>query len=319
MREKGQTLGLMAEVGETGLVFDIQRFSIHDGPGIRTTVFLKGCPLACPWCHNPESQAAAPELMLWPGRCIRCEACLPVCPHGAIALAVDEGGRRTVTDPARCELCAACVDACYAGAREMVGQWMTVGEVLAEVVRDVPFYDQSGGGVTFSGGEPLAQPEFLSALLQACRAREIDTTVDTCGYAPWGVVDEVRRYVGLFLYDLKLMDDTRHRQLTGVSNEPILDNLQRLAAGGQRLRVRVPVIPGLNDDEANLRALGATVAALPGPVGIDLLAYHPTARDKYQRLNRAYPLATLQAPTEKQMATVAARLRLFGINVRIGG
>jgi pyruvate formate lyase activating enzyme len=309
----------MAEVGEAGLVFDIQRFSIHDGPGIRTTVFLKGCPLACPWCHNPESQSSSLELMLWPGRCIACESCLAACPHGAITLVEDEGERRIVTDLGRCRLCASCVEACYAGAREIVGRRMTVGEVLAEVVRDVAFYDQSGGGVTFSGGEPLAQPEFLSALLQACRAREIHTTVDTCGYAPWRVVDAVRRYVDLFLYDLKLMDDARHRQITGVSNEPILDNLRRLAAGGQRLRVRVPVIPGLNDDEANLQALGATVADLPGGVGIDLLAYHPTARDKYQRLHRAYPLEPLQPPTEDQMAAVAARLRAFGNEVQIGG
>lgn len=309
----------MAEVGETGLVFDIQRFSIHDGPGIRTTVFLKGCPLACPWCHNPESQAASPELMFWAGRCILCEACLPVCPHGAISVTVDEGARRIVTDPARCQLCGECVAACYAGARELVGRWMTVGEVLAEVTRDVPFYDQSGGGVTISGGEPLAQPEFLTGLLQACRAQDIHTAVDTCGYAPWPVVDQVRPYVDLFLYDLKLMDNARHRQVTGVSNEAILGNLQRLAAGGHRLRVRVPVIPGLNDDEANLQALGATVAALPGAVGVDLLAYHPTARDKYRRLDRAYFLDTLQAPTEGQMAAVAARLRALGNDVKLGG
>jgi pyruvate formate lyase activating enzyme len=309
----------MAEVGKTGLVFDIQRFSIHDGPGIRTTVFLKGCPLACPWCHNPESQASTPELMLWPGRCIACEACLAACSHGAISIEVHARERRIVTDLARCRLCAECVDACYAGAREIVGRTMTVGEVMLEVQRDVAFYDQSGGGVTFSGGEPLAQAEFLSALLRDCRAQEIHTAVDTCGYAPWSVIDEVRPYVGLFLYDLKLMDDARHRQITGVSNAPILDNLQRLAACGHRLRVRMPVIPGLNDDEANLQALGAFVAALPGAVGVDLLAYHPTARDKYQRLNRAYPLGDLQPPPESQMVAVAARLRAFGNDVRLGG
>jgi pyruvate formate lyase activating enzyme len=309
----------MAAVGEAGLVFDIQRFSIHDGPGIRTTVFLKGCPLACPWCHNPESQATTPELIFWPGRCIGCEACLIACPHGALSIAIEEGARRIVTNAAHCQLCAGCVDACYAGAREIVGRRMTVGEVLVEVARDVPFYDQSGGGVTFSGGEPLAQPEFLAGLLRACRAREIGTAVDTCGYAPWSVVDRVRPYVDLFLYDLKLMDDARHRQVTGVSNELILDNLQRLAAAGHRLRARVPVIPGLNDDEANIDALGAFVAALPGAVSVDLLAYHPTARDKYQRLGRDYPLEALQPPTERQMAAVAARLRAFGTSVRLGG
>ncbi len=309
----------MAEVGETGLVFDIQRFSIHDGPGIRTTVFLKGCPLACSWCHNPESQATTPELMIWPSRCIVCGACLAICPHGAISSRADGGEPRLVTDPQRCRLCAECVEVCYAEAREIVGRPMTVEEVLSRVERDVPFYDQSGGGITFSGGEPLAQPEFLYALLRACRAREIHTAVDTCGYAPWRVVDQLRPYVDLFLYDLKVMDDAHHRRITGVSNEPILENLRALAATGQRIRVRVPVIPGVNDDEANVQALGAFVAALPGAVGIDLLAYHPTARDKYQRLNRAYPLEYLQPPSESEMAAVAARLREFGNDVKVGG
>lgn len=309
----------MAEAAQTGLVFDIQRYSIHDGPGIRTTVFLKGCPLACPWCHNPESQTAGPELMLWPDRCILCESCLATCPQGAISSSGGEPERRVRTDLQRCRLCGECVEACVAGAREIVGRLMTVEEVLSRVERDLPFYDQSGGGVTFSGGEPLAQPEFLSALLQACRALEIHTTVDTCGYAPWHVVDHLRSCVDLFLYDLKLMDEARHYKITGVSNEPILENLRALAAAGQRLRVRVPVIPGVNDDRANVHALGAFVAALPGQIGIDLLPYHATARDKYRRLGRTYPLLDLQPATESHMTAVAARLRALGNDVRIGG
>jgi len=307
--------GVMPQPSQTGLVFDIQRFSIHDGPGIRTTVFLKGCPLHCPWCHNPESQAPVPELLLWPERCIGCAACLDACRHGAIA----RDGTGVITDLALCTACGACAEACYAEARVLVGRTMSVAQVMAEVERDVVFYDQSGGGVTLSGGEPLAQSDFLLALLRALRRRGLHTALDTCGHAPWQVLDRVRPYVDLFLYDLKLMDDARHRRITGVSNATILDNVRALAAAGHRLRLRVPIIPGVNDDEANVRALGAFAAALPGLDGVDLLAYHPTARDKYRRLNRNYPLPDLHPPSESDMAVVAQRLRAAGNDVRIGG
>jgi pyruvate formate lyase activating enzyme len=313
----------MSESSETGLVFDIQRFSIHDGPGIRTTVFMKGCPLHCSWCHNPESQAPVPQLLLYPERCIGCAACLEACQYGAIV----SGPGGTTTDLALCAACGACTEACYAEARVLAGRAMTVDQVMAEVERDVAFYDQSGGGVTFSGGEPLAQPGFLLALLQAARRRGLHTALDTCGYAPWPVLDRVRPYVDVFLYDLKLMDDARHREATGVSNEVILDNARALAAAGHRLRLRVPLIPGVNDDDANLRALAVFAAALSGVEGglegglqgIDLLAYHPTAREKYRRLNRAYPLPDLEPPSGDDLAAVVQRLRAAGNDVRIGG
>jgi pyruvate formate lyase activating enzyme len=303
--------------GGTGCIFDVQRFSIHDGPGIRTTVFFKGCPLRCHWCHNPESQASQPELMLWPNRCIGCRACLAACRHGAIR---DGGeGHRPITDTAQCVACGACVEVCYAKAREMVGRTVTVDEILSLVERDLAFYDQSGGGASFSGGEPLAQPAFLSALLQGCRERGIHTTLDTCGHAPWEVLDRVRGFVDLFLYDLKIVDDARHRQVTGTSNRLILDNLRGLSERGHQIVVRVPVIPGVNDDTGHLTAIAAFAATLPHLAGVALLPYHPTARDKYRRLGRTYDLDDVPPPSQDQLAALATVLRRQGLRVKIGG
>jgi pyruvate formate lyase activating enzyme len=298
-----------------GFIFDIKRFSIHDGPGIRTTVFFKGCPLACRWCHNPESQSSLQELILRPNRCIRCGACLSACPHGATFQ--EDGEYRVAT--AECQLCGTCVEVCYAEAREIVGRSMTVAEVMDQVERDVAFYDQSGGGVTFSGGEPLAQPEFLQAVVQASRGRGIHTAVDTCGYAPWPVLEGLLPYVDLFLYDLKLMDDEEHRRFTGVSNRPVLENLRALAGAGQAIVLRVPVIPGVNDGLENVRALADFAASLPHLRGIDLLPYHPTAVEKYERLNRAYSLAALRPPAPEDVAQIAQVLGRPGVPVRIGG
>ena len=298
-----------------GIVFDIQRYSIHDGPGIRTTVFLKGCPLHCPWCHNPESQAAEPELMLLSGRCISCGACATACESGA-AYAV---GDAVLTDRERCTCCGACVEICPTQAREMVGQDMSVGEVMAQIERDTVFYDQSGGGVTFSGGEPLAQPEFLLELLEACRQREIHTALDTCGQAPWEVLDTVRHYVDLFLYDVKATDDETHRRLTGQSNAEIMQNLRNLSRAGHRIVLRVPIVPTVSDDVRHVRQIGALAASLPHLEGIDLLPYHHTGSDKYERVNRLYSLPDLRPPGEDRMSQLQGILSSFGLNVRVGG
>jgi len=323
----------------TGTVFDIRRYSIYDGPGIRTVVFLKGCPLRCWWCHNPESQSSEPELIVRENRCIRCGACIEACPQDAIAwpekrtrTSADERGLPVsigegvqpgmdyrnevpVTDWERCERCGTCVGACFADARELIGREMTVADVMAEIERDVAFYDESGGGVTLSGGEPLMQREFTLALLRACKAREIHTALDTCGFAAWSVLEDIRPYVDLFLYDLKLLDDTRHREVTGVPVGPILANLRALSERGHAIRLRVPVIPGINDDDDSLRRITAFAASLPRLDGIDLLPYHATAADKYARMNKPYRLAGARPLSDERMAEIVGIVHKYGLRV----
>jgi pyruvate formate lyase activating enzyme len=289
----------------TGTVFDIRKFSIHDGPGIRTTVFLKGCPLRCAWCHNPESQSAEPELIMRSNRCLQCGACVEACPKDAIRLDTDG----PITDQGRCERCGLCVDACFSGARKLAGRELTVAQVMAEIERDRPFYDESGGGATFSGGEPLRQPEFLSELLISCRTQEIHTALDTCGYAPWSVLDRIRPYVDLFLYDIKTMAEAQHRALTGVSNRMILENLRALSELGHAIVLRVPVIPGINDGTDNIRAIGSLAAHLPSVMWIELLPYHRIGVEKYGRIARPYSLPEIHPPSQERIAAISRILQ----------
>jgi pyruvate formate lyase activating enzyme len=299
----------------TGNVYDIIKFSTRDGPGIRTTVFFKGCPLSCWWCHNPESQSIHPQLMFRPNLCAQCLACLSVCEQGAISAA--DGAVSTDLD--KCTLCEACAQVCCTDAREIVGREMTVTQVMAEIERDIAFYDESGGGVTFSGGEPLLQRDFLLALLQACKEKDIHTAVDTSGFAPWKVLESIAPYVDLFLYDLKTMDDARHREFTGVSNALILRNLRSLAERGYTLAVRVPIVPGVNDDEDAIRQIGAFAAALPHLSGVSLLPYHRAGVEKYRRLHQAYKLPQTRPPSDERMSELVRTLQGFGLQVKIGG
>jgi pyruvate formate lyase activating enzyme len=298
-----------------GIVFDIKRYSIHDGPGIRTTIFFKGCPLSCWWCHNPESQSPTIEMIFRPNRCIHCGACLVACEQGAISWE----GEEPLTDRKKCTRCRSCAAACYAEARQCVGRELTVAQVMAEIERDIAFYDESGGGVTISGGEPLWQADFALALLQACKRQEMHTAVDTCGFATWETVDRLREYTDLFMYDLKLLDDARHRQFTGVSNKLILQNMQALSQHGHHIVLRVPVIPGINDDDESMRQIGAFAAALPHLDKVDLLPYHHIAVDKYVRLDRTYRLSATRPPSDERLAEMAHLLRQFGLAVRMGG
>lgn len=300
---------------KTGIIFDIKKFAIHDGPGIRTTVFFKGCPLRCGLCHNPESQAFEPEVLYREGRCTKCGACLTACPNEARTL-VDS---YPVRDEKKCTKCGACLLACPAEAVEIVGREVTVDEVMKEIEQDIVFYDESSGGATFSGGEPLSQPEFLDALLEACEAQGIHTAVDTSGHANFETVRRIRGKTGLFLYDLKLIDREKHRAFTGVSNEGILENLRELSDQGADVILRVPLIPGVNDDEASLSDIGAFAASLKHRHPVDLLPYHTAGMEKYKRLNRTYLLPEVAPPSKERLAHAAGILRGSGLEVKIRG
>ncbi|UCH90255.1 MAG: glycyl-radical enzyme activating protein, partial [Thermoplasmata archaeon] len=285
----------------TGFVFDIKKYAIHDGPGIRTTVFFKGCPLHCQWCQNPESWKREPELGLRTGRCVRCGQCVEICTHQATTLTEDQPS----TDANKCKLCGECVDACMAGAREIIGQEMTVGEVMVEVEKDVVFYDQSNGGVTFSGGEPLMQPEFLLALLNKSQTQGIHTAVDTSCYAEQQIIETVANKTDLFLCDLKHMDSNMHERFTGVGNNLILDNIKRLSEAGKEIIIRFPVIPGFNDDHGNIEATGQFAASLPHISKVDVLAYNRGGKEKSTRLSADYKLMQAEPPKDDKISSIA--------------
>ena len=284
----------------SGRVFDVQRFSLHDGPGIRTVVFLKGCPLRCAWCANPESQRAAPEIAWFEILCAGCGRCAEACSRSAIGM---DGGRPR-TDRRVCTACGDCAAACSRGARRLMGREVTVAEIMAEVRRDAPFFRRSGGGVTFSGGEPLTQPAFLLECLQRCRRWGYHTAVETCGQARWDDLREAASVTDLFLYDIKELDSERHAGLTGLGNELILENLEKLLETGADVTIRVPVVPGANDDRASLEALAAFVAGHPSLHRVELLPGHALAAHKYAALDLAPP--ELEKPDPTALERVAA-------------
>jgi pyruvate formate lyase activating enzyme len=295
----------------SGLVFDVKHYAVHDGPGLRTTVFLKGCPLRCEWCHSPESQSPAQEIMVDGDRCIGCGACVANCPRGAIS----EPG---LIDRAACDGCGLCAEGCYADALELIGRRMTVAEVLAEVERDRLLIEVSGGGVTLSGGEPASQPEFASALLRGLKDHGYHTALDTSGQCNWGTLRGLLDDVDLVLYDVKHMDPAMHLKYTGASNELIVGNLERTLALGKRVWIRVPLIPGVNDDDAHLRRMGEYLGTL-GAESVQVLPYHVLGVPKYEGLGRVYGLGGLAPHGGGRLREVRDLLRGYCGNVIVKG
>jgi len=298
---------------ETGTIFDVKHFAVHDGPGIRTTIFLKGCPLRCLWCHSPESQSPRPEVAYYPNLCIGCGACVEACPNGAQTLGTPKILRELCTGVGRC------AEECYAGATVIYGREASVGEMLGEVDKDRLLYETSGGGVTLSGGEPAMQPGFASALLGALKARGYHTALDTCGHAAWRILERVITDADLVLYDLKHMDTLIHRELTGVPSELIQSNLRRVAESGKTLVVRVPVVPGHNDSPENFAAMAGFLGGLQGVEAVELLPYHNLGSPKYVALGREYPLEGLRSPEPEELGELASLLEAEGLRIVIEG
>ncbi|MEW8979896.1 MAG: glycyl-radical enzyme activating protein [Symbiobacterium sp.] len=290
----------------TGLILDVQRFSLHDGPGIRTTVFLKGCPLRCLWCHNPESQQRRVQYSFDYGKCTLCLQEGHECPNG-VSLGPDGAvlHDRTAIDPST-------FDRCPYPAGAVLGRERTAEDVLAEVMRDQAYYRRSGGGLTLSGGEPMAQFDFALALARAAKAEGLHVCLDTCGHAPWEQYAAIAPYVDLFLYDYKATDPALHRRLTGAGNEDILANLDALMQAGARVILRCPLVPGVNDDPAHLDGIAALARRYPGLAGVEIMAYHAMGHHKALRVGQRAPLAGLPTAAEAQKAAWLAALHSRG-------
>ena len=307
-----------ADLSVQGLLLDIDKFASHDGPGIRTTVFLKGCPISCLWCHSPESRLNQPELIYQDERCNACWLCLAECPHNALRESISDEKMVAVLDRALCDVCGKCVEVCYPGALKVAGTQVTVGELVAQVEKDKPYFRASGGGVTLSGGEPAQQAKFAYHFLRACQEKEIHTALETTGYAKWGVIASLAEVTDLFLFDIKVIDPASHQKFTGVPNKIILDNLQKLAGIAREIHVRVPCISGVNDSLAQIEGTARFVASI-GLSQIVLLPYNSAAGAKYAWLGREFALSDTETQDDHYMNNLADICRQAGLQVQIGG
>lgn len=301
---------------QTPLIFDIKRYAINDGPGIRIVIFLKGCNLNCAWCHNPESISTETERMYAPAKCIRCGTCVEACPEKAITLTSDG----IITNADLCNMTGRCAEVCPTKAIEMSGYSMSIDHIMNEIEKERVFFDQSGGGVTFSGGEPMLHHEFLIQLLDECGRRKIHRAIDTAGLVNTEILLEVAKRTDLFLYDLKMMDSEKHRKWVGVPNEKILENLKMLAATGANITIRIPLIGGINDDAENMEATAKLIVELSGEKKeVNLLPYHKIAPTKYQKLGRPEEFQLLEEPTKEAQMQAIAIFQEYGIRANIGG
>lgn len=296
-----------------GTIINIQRFAIHDGPGIRTTVFMKGCPLHCWWCHNPESQSFKPEYAYDPLKCIVCGDCVLSCSEQA-----NHFEDRLVHNYENCSLCGDCAGNCPTNAIEIIGRELSVQSVMETIEKDRIFFEESGGGVTITGGEPLSQPEFTLSLLKELKRNEIHTALDTTGFAEDHIIDSVVPFTDLFLFDLKHMDDRAHQILTGVSNKKILDHLRRLSGRDNDIWIRFPVIPGYNTEMENIEAMGRFMLE-NGLHEIFLLPYHNISSDKYRKIGKVFEHPEVEPPEEKTLEYIKGFLERLGLHVHIGG
>ena len=296
----------------TGRIFDIQRFSLHDGPGIRTTVFFKGCNLHCYWCHNPESQSPGNELQQYPAKCIGCGQCLLHCPRGALSRVAGA----IEIDRTLCDGCGICADVCCAGALVLAGRLSTAASVMDTVRRDRAFYEKSGGGVTISGGEPLFQHEFLTELLTLCRAEGINTAIETAGHVPWAWFEDILDLTDLFLFDIKHAEEARHRQGTGVGIELIRHNLEGLLQRKARVWVRIPVIPGFNADPADMGWIAESLAHLQVIEKVELMPFHRLGTGKCESLGRTYAAEHLSPPSREALIELAALFAAKGLPIQ---
>ena len=304
----------MADV--KGLVNGIQRFAIHDGPGIRTLVYMKGCPIRCPWCSSPQTQKASFEILHIELNCKKCGRCVEVCPLQVITLSEEEGwkiNRELCTD------CGDCVDACSYQALELVGKWMTVEELFQEVNKESPFYRRSNGGVTVGGGEPTMQPEFVTEFLKRCKQSYIHTAIETCGYVKWEHLEKILEYVDLVYIDIKHMDTIVHRELTGVSNEIILENAGRASAIRPTI-IRIPTVPGYNDSDENMLDTARFAIELGENLKrIELLPYHEFGTQTYSRLGMEFQLTDVEPPSHDHMQRLKKIVESCGVIAQIGG